>query len=984
MATRTLVQPVHPSGLEPHVQAIGRELFAHATRAHERLTNLNRWAKQVLSWCLSDPAVKSHVLRFIDCLPSLASPRDIVQHVQEYFPTGELRLPAALWLGASISRAGLVTAPAVAIAVRRLVEQGARQFIAGSKPEEAIHALQRAAARGALVSFDLLGELVVSEAEAEDYARRYVSLIDALGWATLKPEPGDGRPWRHVSLKPSSLSARIDPLDYDGSLDRMVARLRPILDAARRAEVAVTLDMEHYAMRDLTIDLAKRLVDEQLLPDGALGIVVQAYLADSETVVEELLHWLTDRKRALAVRLVKGAYWDSEIAHARQQGWPIPVYQTKWRTDLTYERLTARLLGHPSIRLEVASHNLRSIAYAMALAQQRELSPRRVEFQLLYGMGDAIEEAVRALGYPVRIYTPIGELIPGMAYLVRRILENTANESFLRHDLVRDRKPEKLLRPPGPAFDDHEVARTSMEWQGEPCHDFSRRDAREAMARAIAEVRAQRDRSYPLVTAAGAKQTDRSVEIRNPARPEDVIGRVAQASAADVSQAVEAAVPAQRRWAAMRVEERTAILRRAAELLRQRRHVVSSWETLEVGKTWREADADVAEAIDYLDYYSDQMEQLAHGRPLPQRPGEHNTYIYAPRGVAAVISPWNFPAAILTGMASAALAGGNAVIIKPARQSSIVASHVIDALIEAGMPAGVVQCLSGPGGEVGAALVSHPRVDMVLFTGSREVGCGIMKVASELRPGQRGFKHLVLELGGKNAIIVDADADLDAAVQGALHSAFSYQGQKCSAASRLIVHRAVYDRFLERLVAATDRLVVGDPADPGVDMGPMIDAAAQRRLREAVDEARRDGKLAYAYPSNRLPQQGYFVGPTIATDLPPTHRLAREELFGPLVCVFRADSFKQALALANDCDYALTGGVYSRLPSHLRLAENFLEAGNIYLNRPITGALVARQPFGGYKLSGLGTKAGGPDYLLQVLIPKTICENTTRHGMPLD
>jgi RHH-type proline utilization regulon transcriptional repressor/proline dehydrogenase/delta 1-pyrroline-5-carboxylate dehydrogenase len=388
--------------------------------------------------------------------------------------------------------------------------------------------------------------------------------------------------------------------------------------------------------------------------------------------------------------------------------------------------------------------------------------------------------------------------------------------------------------------------------------------------------------------------------------------------------------------------------------------------------------------MDYLEYYGLQMERLDRGMPLEQPRGERNEYVYTPRGVAAVVSPWNFPLAIPTGMASAALAAGNAVILKPAEQSSITAFLLVSLLREAGVPADVVQCLPGEGETAGAALVSHPRVAQILFTGSRAVGLAIIEAAARVHPGQRHVKRVIAEMGGKNAILVDADADLDAAVAGTLTSAFGYGGQKCSAASRVIVHRSIADPFLRRLAAAADRLVVGDPSDPCTDVGPLIDESAQRRLLAAGVAAAEAGTVVYRCPAERLPAHGRFVGPLIVADVAPQHWLARDELFGPLLCAFRADGFEHALALANDTDDALTGGVYSRSPAHVALARRDFDVGNLYVNRPITGAIVGRQPFGGHRLSGFGTKAGGPDYLQQLLLPKTISEDTRRHGMPLE
>lgn len=994
------------STLEAHTQTLGRELFQLAEREHEHLTTLNRWTKQVLMWCLSDQQLKAQVLRFIDCLPMLRTPQAIARHLRDYFPTDQLRLPTALRLGVALSRPGLLTAHAASFVVRQLVEQVARQFIASAVPEEALRLVTRLASQGVMVSFDLLGERVVSELEADQYAQRYTTLIQEFSAACrgvrVVAAHRQTRPAVHVSIKPSSLSSHVDPLSFEDSLERILRRLRPIAALAAEIGAAITLDMEQYEVRDLTLELAKRLLTQPGLGERlALGIVIQAYLCDSEAVVTELLEWLTRHHRRLAIRLVKGAYWDYEVAQARQREWTIPVYREKWETDQAFERLTERLLSaQPTVQTEIASHNLRSIAHAMAVAESLGLSKDQLEFQLLYGMGDAIQGAISRLGYPVRVYTPVGELIPGMAYLVRRILENTANESFLRQEFLMRESPEALLAaptadpstPPARVASQHEAAggardsvpRAQPLGLHEPVANFSTRSAREQFTRALEQVRRDVGGDYPLLLGGQEVQTARSLPSVNPAHPGQRIGQVAQAGVAEVDRAVDIAHDAQRRWARTSVSERVVLLRRAAQLLRQRRCWFSALEVLEVGKPWREADADVVEAIEYLEYYSARMEEFASGRVLPQRPGESNRYLYTPRGVCAVIAPWNFPLAILTGMSSAALVAGNVVILKPAEQSPVIAYHWARLLHEAGIPSDVVQYLPGLGEEAGKALVEHPRVHVIMFTGSKAVGLSILEAASTVSDGQRFVKHVVTEMGGKNALIVDEDADLDEALKGILVSAFSYQGQKCSAASRLIVHDALYEPLVERLIGAADGLIVCDPALPSCDLGPLIDADALERVTRAIARGAQSATLRYQYPSGRLPGEGFFCGPALCAGVDPASAFAQAELFGPLLCLFRVGSFAEALDVANDTDYGLTGGVYSRSPSHIQQACEAFEVGNLYINRPITGAVVGRQPFGGSKLSGLGTKAGGPDYLLQLMIPKTICENTARHGMPLE
>jgi RHH-type proline utilization regulon transcriptional repressor/proline dehydrogenase/delta 1-pyrroline-5-carboxylate dehydrogenase len=412
--------------------------------------------------------------------------------------------------------------------------------------------------------------------------------------------------------------------------------------------------------------------------------------------------------------------------------------------------------------------------------------------------------------------------------------------------------------------------------------------------------------------------------------------------------------------------------------MRVRRNEIAAVEVFEAGKPWKEADADVCEAIDFCEYYGRQALRLAAGGEVESPPGEANSLQYQARGIGVVISPWNFPLAIPTGLVVAGLVTGNAVLFKPAEQTPAVASFLVSALRAGGLPDGVLAFLPGIGEEVGAYLVEHPETAFVAFTGSKAVGLSIIEAAAVHRAGQRHVKRVVAEMGGKNAIVVDADSDLDQCVPIVAYSTFGYAGQKCSACSRLIVMDAVYDELLDRLVGATRELRVGHPRHMGVQVGPLIDADALKRVRGYVELAEHEGTVLFSRED--VPAEGFYVGPTIVTDVSPRSPLATEEIFGPVLTVLRASSFEDALELANDTDYALTAGVVSRSPAHIRQATAELRAGNVYVNRSITGAVVGRQPFGGYGLSGVGTKAGGPDYLLQFVDPRAISENTLRQG----
>ena len=495
------------------------------------------------------------------------------------------------------------------------------------------------------------------------------------------------------------------------------------------------------------------------------------------------------------------------------------------------------------------------------------------------------------------------------------------------------------------------------------------------MQQALEAVRGQLGRQW--TSSSGIlRLTGPLMESRNPGRPDQVVGRLPSASAGDIEQALRQGVQAQELWRDTTTERRVDILHDVASLMRSRRDELAAWEVMECGKPWREADADLAEAIDFLEYYTASWRNHASPKRLGQEPGELNQRLYSPRGVTAVIAPWNFPLAIPTGMVSAALVTGNPVIFKPSERSPMMGHWLTEILEEAGVPEGVFSCLQG-GPDVGRALVCHPDIATIAFTGSKDVGLNILKDAGTLRQGQRMVKRVLAEMGGKNAIIVDETADLDDAIIGVVSSFTSYAGQKCSACSRAIVHRAIYEIFLDRLKEAVLSLQIGCPEEPGTQVGPVIDRRAQSKIREYIEIGKKEARLLV---EGAVTEPGWYVGPTVFADVAPTHRIAQEEIFGPILSVMKAASFQDALALANSTAYALTGGVYSRSPANLELAQQQFDVGNLYLNRPITGALVGRQPFGGHRLSGVGAKAGGEEYLTQFVVTRVVSEQTLRRG----
>ncbi|MFI5370201.1 MAG: L-glutamate gamma-semialdehyde dehydrogenase [Candidatus Eisenbacteria bacterium] len=504
--------------------------------------------------------------------------------------------------------------------------------------------------------------------------------------------------------------------------------------------------------------------------------------------------------------------------------------------------------------------------------------------------------------------------------------------------------------------------------------DFSKPEGRAAYERALVEVRAGFGTEYPLVIGGERLQGPKTFDSTNPSRPTEVLGRFQAASAEQAARAVESANQTFRTWSRVPAAERAAYLLEAARRMRERRHHFSAWMTLEVGKSWPEADADTAEAIDFMEFYAREMLRYAASQPVHQMPGEKDTLAYLPIGVGAVIPPWNFPLAICVGMTTAAVVTGNTVVLKPASDTPGIAWQFFALMEEVGLPAGVIHFVTGGGGVVGDALVRHPKTRFVSFTGSKEVGIGIHRLAAEVAPGQIWLKRVVAEMGGKDGIIVDDEADLDAAALGVSQSAFGFQGQKCSACSRAIVVDAIHDAFVEKLLAQIAKTVsVGDPAAYGATMGPVASERAMNTILGYIEVGRKEGRLLTG-GARKSGLDGWFVEPTVFDDIAPTARLALEEIFGPVLAIIRARDFDDAMRIANNTDYGLTGAVYTRNPAKLQRARDEFFVGNLYLNRKCTGAMVGCHPFGGFNMSGTDSKAGGRDYLLLFLQAKSIAE----------
>lgn len=1039
---------------EQRIRRIGSDMLDRARSAKSGIFNARFYQDKLMDWSMKDHTFKVQLFRFVDAFPVLTTPEMIHDHLVDYLTQPGVKPPPGMDLAL---RAGGVAKGLAARTISSQIKNMASGFIAGTDAADALPRLRQLWKDGIAFSVDLLGEACVSDAEADMYQAKYLDLVENLvgeasAWTRndqLERDHLGSVPRVNVSIKVSSLCAQFDPIDQEAAIADLLRRLEPVLLAAKRNGVLINFDMEQHELKDLTLEAFFRACETY---DFEAGLAMQAYLKSGVADATRVADWARRTGRIVTVRLVKGAYWDYETIHAEQMGWPCPVWNQKWETDRCFEDMTEVFLdacpadapgdgadpasvtsaapGHGGVKLALGSHNVRSIATALAGLEARGLPPEAIELQMLHGMADQLKHAASAMGLRVREYVPVGEMIPGMAYLVRRLLENTSNESWLKAGFLDNASPDELLAPPAAppgasptrdlylqAPERHQLAPAvpglddDRPFYTEPLRDFARADHRAAFQRAV---------DAATVPAVASDQT--------PAQALEMVARAHDAFAV---------------WRDVDPIKRAEVLVRAARSMREQRDALAAVVCRESSKTWREADADVCEAIDFCTYYARLAPTLFQRRRLGRFIGELDELWHQPRGVAVVISPWNFPLAICCGMTTAALVTGNTVIVKPAEQTPGIARIMHDILADAldavlAQPSvassrrrsvassDVLHFCPAPGETTGAALVRDPRVAVLAFTGSKAVGLDIIQAAAhapaapeEIGPPpaqaypasafpQAHVKQVVCEMGGKNALIIDSSADLDEAVLGARYSAFGFQGQKCSACSRCVVvdpegPEGTHTRtFLSRLTEATRALILGPPTEPGTDVAPVIDAEAAEKIRHYIQVAVREGCTQLigtedfagqldallerlesdpaADPALRRAVAANLIPPHIFAGVTPEHTIYREEIFGPVLAVVHAPDFDEALRLANDHVYKLTGGIFTRKPAHIERTKNELRVGNLYINRGITGALVGRQPFGGFGLSGVGSKAGGPEYLQQFVVPRASCENTMRRG----
>ncbi|WP_413575185.1 proline dehydrogenase family protein [Bdellovibrio sp. HCB290] len=973
--------------IQSKIVARGEEIMKRMeSQSKASIFSKDFWYGSIMEWSMKNEKFKTNMFRFVDVLPSINSGDEVARHLKEYFAEDGGKLPPVFNVGLGL---GSLAPGLMAGAIKKNVVGMAQMFITGENPDDALPVLKKARKNKMTFTVDILGEAILSEKEAQEYSNKCIELVDWLAkdaekWDEVPQIDRDHEgaiPKVNVSVKMTALYSQIKDSAWDESKKILKDRMRPIFRLGMQKGVFINLDMEQYSVKHLTLEAFTELINEDEFKNYKFfGIVIQAYLRDSFEDCKTLTDFAKKRGTPFWVRLVKGAYWDYETIEAEQRGWPVPVYTNKAESDANYEVCAKYFLENIKyIRPAFASHNVRTIAACMLYAEQLNIPKDALEFQMLYGMAEPIKKTIVEMGYRMREYAPVGELIPGMAYLVRRLLENSSNESWLRGKFADNKTTAELLKDPASGLTPTSaiIPQKPGKFYNEPLLDFAVKADREKMEKTLSEMRATLPVTVPLMINNKEQTSAKIFDRVNPSESSQVVAKVHMGTIEQAEQAMQAAQAAYKTWKNVPAMERAALVDKLADLMQRDRFKLIATQVLEVGKPWAEADGDVGEAIDFCRYYARDMRNLQKPLRVGGLPGELSHYIYKSRGVTAVIAPWNFPLAILAGMVTAAAVTGNTVVMKPAEQSSLVSWGLMKMIQEAGFPAGVVNFLPGLGEEVGEYIVNHKFTTTIAFTGSKAVGLHILNRASIVQPGQQHVKRCIIEMGGKNAVIIDNDADLDEAVDGVLYSAFGFSGQKCSAASRVIVLDEVYDRFTERLVEAARSIEVKSAENPKAYMGPVVDQEAHERILNTIAETEKTNKLLF---KGTAPNNGFYVPPTIFGDVPGDAKLAQQEVFGPVVAVIRAKNLDQAIEIANSTEYALTGGMFSRSPANIARVKEEFEVGNLYINRGITGAMVDRHPFGGFKMSGIGSKTGGPDYIKQYMEPAAVTENTLRRG----
>ncbi|MBN4077386.1 proline dehydrogenase family protein [Sulfobacillus acidophilus] len=968
---------------------LGREIFAKIENEKPGIFDANYWQGALIDWVLKDPGFKIDMFRFVDVLPVLKDSKQIQEHVKEYLLKKNREIPLFMGAALKIAARGSFSRKIAAHVIKRKIEQMAHRFIVGQNAAESIAPLLKLHKSGVAFSVDLLGEATLSEQEAHIYQQSYLEIIKTLAketkkWPSKPIIDADKKgpiPRANVSIKLTAMGSQLLAVAPKRAVQKLKTRVLPLFLQAAKNGVFLNVDLESWETHEITHNLFEELLlHPELKNYPHFGIVNQCYLKSAAGDLNKIIDLAKKRQTPITIRLVKGAYWDYEVVHSKQNGLPYPVFLQKELTDKNYESLSIKMLENiEHLTPAFGSHNLRSLVHAMTVAKDMKIAKNAYEIQMLYGMAEPERYAMRDMDQRIRVYAPIGQMLPGIAYLVRRLLENTANTGFLKLKHHSNLNIEELLAPLKEENMTVNSNNNAKENEFINCSylDFTNEKVRRSFKDAVESIKTTFPQKVPVFIGANKRDNGASLKRICPSNNSIEVAKVVLATTNECEDAVKISYSAFLKWQKVPLERRCLMLENLAQKLQDDRLYLAALQTYEVAKPWADADADVAEAIDFCRYYAKQARIELSPKKQGNMFGEENWLKFNGRGPTVVIAPWNFPLAILCGMSVAALVSGNSIIMKPAEQSSLTAYALYERMVEVGFEQDVVQFLPGIGEDIGPCLVNHPLTSQIAFTGSKDVGHQIVKQAAIVQKNQVQMKRVVCEMGGKNATIIDDDADLDEAVLAIIKSAFGYAGQKCSACSLVFVAQKIYETFALRLVEACKSLDMGPAHHPQYTLGPVVDIDAQKRLLKEIENVKSYAQTLYIGSAK---EGGCYVPPAIFTVDNTKNNLMKKEFFGPILAIMKVRDFKEGLQMVNESEFALTGAVFSRSPSNIELAKNNFSVGNLYINQKSTGALVARQPFGGFKMSGMGIKAGGPGYLLQFVDLKCITENTTRRG----
>lgn len=974
------------------IEKLGLELFNEIYKKKRNIFSGVFWSELLLNQATKNAELRINLFRLINILPQLVTYQEVSFYIKYYLLQQSRSLPFVVKCALKLATRKFV-APVFAMLFQKSIKIIAGRFIISRDAEEITRQITLFRKHGISFTLDILGEDANTYFDAENYKMWYWWLIknipDVISKLKVNQNSGvincSANLPVNISIKISSLVPHVSIIHSWFAVRCIRRQLIPLLEMAKQKNVEINLDLESFSLNEITYSLF-----ESIIAYPNIAIVVQGYLKKSFEYLEKLLELAKANGVSIGIRLVKGAYWDFEVINASKKGFIAPVFTNKAQTDYNFELLTKFLINNLKyFRPAFGTHNIRSICHLINYAESKSISKNDYEIQMLYGMAEQERKVLCERGHRVRVYTPIGELLPGMAYLVRRLLENTSNSGFLKMSRKNKANKLSLLKDPAPykrvvlvknvnsVLNVEKNMLIHSKFLNCPFINFSRIKNRAIFRNEMKNWLAEFPVEVPVVLA-GRPYSGGNVFMRAcPDNFDGVIANVHLATLEQANRAVNIAEAYYPIWREVPISKRAFLLSSLANLIERDRFKLASLLCFEVSKTWAEADGDVAEAIDFCRYYAMQALQELVPRSQTNLSGETNVLQFDGRGPCVIISPWNFPLAILCGMSVAALVSGNPIIIKPAENASLVAFAFFELLIQAGFPIESCQFLPGKGALVGSYLVKHPKIAQIAFTGSNAVGLNILESAAKIAPGQCQIKRVICEMGGKNAIIVDRDADLEEALAGVIHSAFGFAGQKCSAASRILIHSKIYHEFLYKLIMYSSARIVGSALSPASFIPPVVDHEARNRLIKVIYDSYLNNNLMFA---GSIPSKGLFVPMAIFEVKDSNNRLMNEEFFGPIIALLRISSFAEGLKIAVKTNFALSGSVFSRNPNHLKQASNIFRVGNLYLNRESTGAMVNRQPFGGFGMSGTGIKAGGPGYLLNFVDARVVTENTMRHG----